>query len=102
MISKEDITNLARLARLKLSDKEIEDFRVDFASILGYVGQVAAVSGDVEDKAHSKPLLRNVMREDIPYAEDCAVSGKREAILAQFPRREGDFAVVRKILEKDA
>ncbi len=101
MISKEEIENLARLARLKLSDEEVVAFQTDFESILGYVGQVAAVSGNMEDKEHSRPLLHNVMRDDVPYADDCAVSGKQTAILAQLPHRDGDFALVRKIIHKD-
>lgn len=106
MISREEIDNLAELARLKLSDAEAEALRNDISNILDYVGQirVAFHQGDTSTSRLSKvsPLaLRNVMREDVPRAEDDILAGKEEALLAALPRREGDFAVVRKIIQKD-
>jgi aspartyl-tRNA(Asn)/glutamyl-tRNA(Gln) amidotransferase subunit C len=94
MISIDDIRALAGLARLKLAPTEEESLQKDISNILEYVGQVSAVPAT---EAAQKPLLRNVMREDAP----AAVLGKREALLAAFPTREGDFNVVRKIIQKD-
>ena len=44
---------------------------------------------------------RNVMREDAPRGEEDPLAGKEEALRAAFPSREGDFNVVRKIIQKD-
>ena len=94
MISLDDIRGLAALARLKLTGTEEESLQKDISNILDYVGAVSAVpAADVQ----KKPLLRNVMRDDAPVA----VLGKREALVAAFPAREGDFNVVRKIIQKD-
>ena len=98
MVTKEDIQNLATLARLKLSDTEVESLQKDISSILEYVGQVNAVSGD---EARSTPLLLNVMREDTPRASGDLMAGKEEAVRAAFPKREGGYNVVRKIIQKD-
>ncbi len=100
MISKTDIEDLARLARLDLSETEKEALIKDFEGILEYVGQVAAVSGDVNQKPI--PPLRNVMRDDALYGADVPTTGKQEALLAALPKREGDYAVVRKIIQKEA
>ena len=97
MISKEEIKNLAELARLKLTGGEVESLQKDISAILDYVGQVSAVSSDTKE---IKPPLRNVMREDTPRSADDSLAGKREALLAALPKREGDYAVVRKIIEK--
>lgn len=94
MISLDDIRGLATLARLKLTGKEEESLQKDISNILDYVGQVSALPATA---AAEKPLLRNVMRDDVPSA----VLGSREALLAAFPKREGDFNLVRKIIEKD-
>lgn len=94
MISREEVLNLAQLARLELSDAEVERLRKDISSILEYVGQVSAASAN---GGYEKPPLRNVMREDEPGA----VLGAREDLVAAFPKREGSFNVVRKIIEKD-
>ena len=97
MISKEDVQNLAQLARLQLTDAEIAGLQADISNILEYVGQVAAVSGGDSKEA---PLLRNVMRPDAPREAGDIVAGKEEAVRAAFPKREGNFNVVRKIIEK--
>lgn len=99
MISKEDIEGLAQLARLKLKDGEAEALGKDISSILGYVGQVN--SFNAEAIKNEKPILRNVMRDDTPREAGDPLLGKEEAIRAQFPKREGDYNAVKKIIQKD-
>ncbi len=99
MISREEILNLATLARLKLTDAEVTGLQKDISNILEYVGQVSN-RGDALTPGLSKasPLaLRNVMRKDEP----APVLGAREDLLGAFPKREGDYNVVRKIVQKD-
>lgn len=99
MISREEIQNLAGLARLELNEGEIMALQEDISNILAYVGQVAAVTSGKEEKEPG--LNRNVMRADVPRAENDLLSGKREKLLGTLPKREGDYAVVRKIIQKD-
>jgi aspartyl/glutamyl-tRNA(Asn/Gln) amidotransferase C subunit len=99
MISKEELRNLATLSRLDLTDEELTSFQADITNILAYVGQVGAVSaGSTVKKA---PSHHNVMRADEPRSTEDTFAGKEEAVRAQFPRREGDFAVVRKIIQRE-
>ena len=100
MISKEEIQNLAELARLKLSDAETATLQKDISDILEYVGQVSDVSARNIAEGE-KPLVRNVMRADAPRAADDVLAGKEEALRSAFPTREGDYNVVRKIIQKD-
>ena len=97
MISRQEIQGLAALARLKLAEGEVEALRKDLSNILDYVGKVAA--SEASDEA--APPLYNVMREDIPRSANDPLANTREALLAALPRREGDYAVVRKIIQKD-
>ena len=99
MISKEEIEALAGLARLTLKEGEAEALGKDITSILDYVGQVQNFSP--EGTKEGRPALRNILREDIPRTDTDTFAGKREAIVAQFPKREGDYNVVRKIIQKD-
>lgn len=119
MISREEILKLAELSRLKLSDEEVVSLQKDFDSILEYVGQISAVASQGDTGAQDTALPPshkatdghgekspfgssiNIMREDIPRGADDALVGKREAILAQAPKREGDYFVVRKIIDRD-
>ena len=98
MISKEDIQKLAELSRIKLGDAEIESLQKDISNILDYVGQVSAIEGSAEKTV---PLHHNVMRDDAPYEENSPLKGAHEDIVAAFPRKEGDYNLVRKIIQKD-
>ena len=99
MISKEDIENLATLARLKLKEGEAEALQKDISNILGYVGQVGSFAATAAN--NKEAAVRNVLREDVPRAETDVMAGKEEAILSQLPKREGNYNVVRKIIQKD-
>ena len=98
MISKEEIRELAALARLKLSVGEEDSLQKDISNILEYVGQVNSV---VAGTGPGHSLLKNVMRDDAVRTEGDPLYGKRDALLAALPAREGDHAVVRKIIDKD-
>lgn len=98
MISREDIKNLAELSRLKLSDAEMSSLEKEFGSILDYVGHVSGAVTD--DGGIAKTEVRNVMREDAPRVSDL-MANKQRAIIDAFPRKEDDYLVVRKIIQKD-
>ncbi len=88
---------MAELARLQVSEAEVEALQEDISKILDYVGQVTAAS----DSEYIRPEVRNVLRPDVARAGDDLMAEKRDAILAQLPKREGDYNVVRKIIQKD-
>ncbi len=63
-LTREEVLNLARLARLHLSDDEIESFQNDISAILDYVDELKGV-----DLGNIKPTyqvtgLKNIMRKD--------------------------------------
>lgn len=98
MISKEEVQNLATLARVEVSEGEVESLQKDISNILEYISQIqAAPMGEVD----TRPLQRNVLRDDTVRSEGDAFFDKREALLAALPKREGDYNVVRKIIQKD-
>ncbi len=86
-----DVEKLAELARLDLSTEEKEAFLNDLGGILAYVNQVSEVTADTEEEH----LLTNVMRDDENPHDS---SQYREAILNEFPDRDGDFLKVKQIL----
>jgi len=94
MISKEEVLQLAELARLKLDESEVAGLQKDISNILEYVGQVSKVEASAVKEV---PPHNTVMREDAPGT----VLGEREELLRAFPKREGDYNVVRKIIQKD-
>ncbi len=83
-ISREEVLHVARLARLELSEEEVERFAGQLSAILEAVGKVGELDLDgVEPTAH--PLeLANVWAEDEPRPPLDV-----EEALANAPDREG-------------
>ncbi len=95
----DDIRKLANLARIDMSDEEMEGMAKDFDPILAYVGQVQEVSKlkNIES-LHENPdnyFLQNVMREDIVTNKDSEYTDK---ILANAPETENGYLKVKRIL----
>ena len=64
MISKQEVKHIAKLARLGLTEREIEKFQKELSSILDYIEKLKEVDiSNVEPTSHSV-LVENVMRED--------------------------------------
>jgi aspartyl-tRNA(Asn)/glutamyl-tRNA(Gln) amidotransferase subunit C len=64
-LSREQVLHVARLARLALSDDEVERFRVQLSQILEHAARVTDVAAtDVPPTSHPLPLV-NVFREDV-------------------------------------
>ncbi len=85
---------MARLARLHLSDEELERMREQLDAILAYIDKLREL--DVEGVAptsHAVPLV-NVMRDD--ENTPCL---PQEATLANAPDRAGEFFRVPRIIE---
>jgi aspartyl-tRNA(Asn)/glutamyl-tRNA(Gln) amidotransferase subunit C len=89
-----DVLKLAQLARLSLSDDELQAFTGEFEEILNYVEQLQSV--DTEGLAPTNQVSGNVnvMREDelIDYGYE-----PRE-LLKNVPNTEGDQIKVRRMV----
>ena len=96
-MNKEKVLDLAKLARIKISDEEAESLSHEFESILNYVGEVREVGKfDKPDKFNKEEFpIRNVMREDGEPHESEIYTKK---ILEQAPAHEGNYIKVKKIL----
>ena len=88
-ISRDDVAHLARLARLALTDDELDGFAGQLDAILEHVSVIQAV--DATDVVPTGNPLKdvNVTRPDV--VEPCLT---QEQALAEAPRAaEGRFAV---------
>jgi len=63
-LSREDVLKLAQLARLKLSDEEIEEYSKELSDILQYVEMLQKVDISGLEPTNQVSGLTNVMRED--------------------------------------
>jgi aspartyl-tRNA(Asn)/glutamyl-tRNA(Gln) amidotransferase subunit C len=104
MINKETVEHIAKLARIKLTEKEEEKFANDLSSILDYIDKLNEV-----DTKKVKPIqqitgLENIVRNDIAITnnQETRLDSARQAItkiLEQAPEKQDNYFKVPKILE---
>jgi aspartyl-tRNA(Asn)/glutamyl-tRNA(Gln) amidotransferase subunit C len=88
-ISREEVLHVARLARLALTDEEVERLGAQLNAILEAVGKVAELDlADVEPTAHPLELV-NVWAEDEPRPS----LSVEEALANAHDREAGFFRV---------
>ena len=63
-LSRDDILKLARLARLDVTDAEVEEYSRELSEVLQYVEQLSAVNIDGLKATNQVNGLTNVMRTD--------------------------------------
>jgi aspartyl-tRNA(Asn)/glutamyl-tRNA(Gln) amidotransferase subunit C len=88
-ITRDEVAHVARLARLQLTDDELETFTGQLARILEHEADIEALDlSDVPPTSHPFELT-NVFRPDEPRD-----AGIRDAVLAEAPAAEdGMFRV---------
>jgi len=84
MIDREQVLHVARLARLRLSDEEVERMTGELSSILDHIERISALDlDDVRPTSHVVEL-ENVLRADEPRP-----SLPRDVALAEAPDSDG-------------
>ncbi|MFL5826659.1 MAG: Asp-tRNA(Asn)/Glu-tRNA(Gln) amidotransferase subunit GatC [Thermoleophilaceae bacterium] len=89
MIGREQVLHVARLARLELSEEEVERFSKELSTVLDHIEQINQLDLEgVEPTSHTIQV-ENVLREDVPRP-----SLPREKALEQAPDvADGGFRV---------
>ena len=94
-ITADEVAHLARLARLALSDEELDGIAAQLDVILAAVARVSEVAGaDVPAMSHAVPLV-NVTRPDV-----VTPSLDRATVLAMAPAAQGGRFRVPRILDE--
>jgi aspartyl-tRNA(Asn)/glutamyl-tRNA(Gln) amidotransferase subunit C len=92
-LTRDDAAYVARLARLELTDEELDTYAGQLAAVLDHAAEVAALdTAGVAPTAHPLPL-RNVLRPDEPRP-----SLDRDEVLAAAPAVEDRRFKVPRIL----
>ena len=93
-ISSEDVRHLSALARVGMTDAEIELMRDQMSNILENIDILNQVDTEgVEPTGHSVDVV-SVMRDD-----EVSPSSPVEDVMANAPNRDGDHIRVRAVLE---
>lgn len=93
MLSSVEVKKVALLARIELSETEVEKFRKDLSQVLDYVEELKAVDTEGLNIVSSVTGLENVQRDDKPVLVDY-----QEDIIANAPERKDKYYKVKSIL----
>ncbi len=96
-LTRQEVAHLARLARLAVTDEELDLFAGQLDAVLDAVAQVGKADvGDIAPTTHAVPMT-NVMRPDVARP-----SLPRDVVLAGAPAAEDDRFRVPRILQEEA
>ncbi|MFD1672959.1 Asp-tRNA(Asn)/Glu-tRNA(Gln) amidotransferase subunit GatC [Agrilactobacillus yilanensis] len=96
MISKAQVSHVAKLARLEFNETELENFTSQLDKIVEFVDQLEAVdTTGVEPTTHISNAI-NVFREDVPQKE-----ATRTELLKNVPEQADGLIRVPAIIEKE-
>jgi aspartyl-tRNA(Asn)/glutamyl-tRNA(Gln) amidotransferase subunit C len=89
MIDREQVLHVARLARLRLSDEEVDRMATELSSILGHIERISELDLEGVPATTHVVQIANALRPDEPQP-----SLPRDVILAQAPAtQDGGFLV---------
>jgi len=92
-LTREEVLDIALLARLHLEEDEVERLRVELSSILEHMEALRAIQTDVEPMTHAVPMALRLR------ADEVEPSLPAEEAVRQAPAREGDLFQVPHIIK---
>jgi len=93
-VNTEQVRHIAKLARIAMSDAEVEAMVPELNNILGWVEQLGEVDTDGVEP------LTAVIDQKLRLRDDVITDGdRRDAVLANAPAAEHGFFAVPKVIE---
>ena len=93
-VSTEQVRHIAKLARIAMSDEEIERLAPELNNILGWIEQLGEVNTDGVEP------LTAVIDQKLRLHDDVVTEGNiRDEILANAPEAQHGFFAVPKVIE---
>lgn len=95
MLTPEEVRHVAMLARLGLTDEEVEMMQGQLGQILGYIEMLEQL-----DTSQIPPTAQILSHLNVTRPDTTIPSLPTEAVLANAPAREGEFIRVPAVLEE--
>lgn len=95
-LSKQEIQGIAKLARLDLTEAELEKYGGQLSAVLSYIDQLKEVDVKGVEPTAQVTGLENVLREDEVKNWD---EKEIEEALKDAPEKEGRFIKVKRVIE---
>ena len=96
-LSKEEVMHVANLARIKITEEEIEKFQVDFNSLLNEVEKINEVVGYDEEILIANWHGNTRLREDEP-----GTMLEPKEVLKNAPKHSGNYIEVPVVISEEA
>lgn len=96
-----DIKHIAKLARIKLTEKEEEKFGKELASILDFIDQLNKVNTSKVEPAYQITGLVNSFRTDEHRKDFEMNEDLNDKLIGQAPSKESRFIKVKSVLNKN-
>jgi len=93
-LSREEVLHIARLARLGLTDAEIDRLREQLSDILENFEVLQQV-----DTTNVPPTTQSIPLQNVTRGDEVADSLPQSQVLANAPRKDGEYFRVRAVLE---
>ena len=93
-LSRDDVRKVAALARLKVTENELDSLADDLRAIIGYVEVLNEV-----DTTGIAPMVHAVELQNVLRPDDIVESLPRSAALSNAPRTDGEYFLVPAIIE---
>ncbi|HVE01922.1 MAG TPA: Asp-tRNA(Asn)/Glu-tRNA(Gln) amidotransferase subunit GatC [Sphingomicrobium sp.] len=93
-VSNEQVRHIAKLARIAMSDEEIDRLAPELNNILGWVEQLAEVDTEGVEPLATVIDQKLRLRDDVITDGDC-----RDDVLANAPDAQHGFFAVPKVIE---
>jgi aspartyl-tRNA(Asn)/glutamyl-tRNA(Gln) amidotransferase subunit C len=94
-LSREEVIHIAELARLGLSEAEVEQFQGQLSAILDYAAVLQRLDTEAIAPTTQVGELKNVMRPDVE-----GLPLPVEDVLANAPARQDDYFCVPPVIEE--
>lgn len=92
-LTNQEVEHVAKLARLRLTDEQIKQYRIQLSSILKHIAKLSELNVEgVEPMAHPSDIS-NRLDED-----NTTVSLTQNEVLLIMPKVEGEYLAVPKVL----
>ncbi len=95
-ISREQILKLAKLSKLALTEKEVEQYQRELSDILGYAERLNEVDVTGLKPTYQVSGLSNAMRQDVVAVEQQA---NPDALKQILPRTQGSYIEVWRMID---
>ncbi len=99
MISKDEVKHIAELARIKLTESQIEKYQKELSGILDFVGKLLEVKTENIQPIRQITGLESVFRKD--ENRGLLDQNQGQTLIKQAPEHRDGFVVVPEVIKRD-